>query len=164
MNSPAAVTLATPTDRELVLTRVFDAPRALVFEALTTPALLKRWYGPRGWSLKVCEIDLRVGGAWRYVTRKPDGKAVGQHGLFRELVPGERIVNTEAWEDWDAGEILVTTVLTEHDGRTTFTSTTRFPSREVRDSLLAAGMANQAGQVYDQLAELLATLSRPARA
>ena len=151
-----SVTLTTPNDRELVLTRVFDAPRELVFEALTTPALLKRWYGPAGWTLEVCEIDLRVGGAWRYVTRKPDGKAVGQRGVYREIVPGERLVHTESWEDWDAGEMLVTTVLTEQDGRTTFTSTTRVPSQEVRDTLIQSGMADQAGAVYDQLAQLLA--------
>jgi uncharacterized protein YndB with AHSA1/START domain len=163
MKDPAALDVSTPGDRELVLSRVFDAPRALVFEALTTPDLLRRWYGPAGWSLEVCEIDLRVGGAWRYVVRKPDGKAVGQRGVFREIVPGERVVNTERWEDWDAGEILVTTVLTERDGRTTFTATTRFPSREVRDTLLQAGMADQAGLVYEQLAALLAALPRPAR-
>jgi uncharacterized protein YndB with AHSA1/START domain len=163
MKDPAALDVSTPGDRELVLSRVFDAPRALVFEALTTPDLLRRWYGPAGWSLEVCEIDLRVGGAWRYVVRKPDGKAVGQRGVFREIVPGERVVNTERWEDWDAGEVLVTTVLTERDGRTTFTATTRFPSLEVRDTLLQAGMADQAGQVYEQLAALLAALARPAR-
>jgi uncharacterized protein YndB with AHSA1/START domain len=151
-----SVALTTPTDRELVLTRVFDAPRDLVFEALTTPDLLKRWYGPAGWTLEVCEIDLRVGGAWRYVTRKPDGKAVGQRGVYREIVPGERLVHTESWEDWDAGEMLVTTVLTEQGGRTTFTSTTRFPSQEVRDTLIRSGMADQAGAVYEQLAQLLA--------
>jgi uncharacterized protein YndB with AHSA1/START domain len=88
---------------------------------------------------------------------------VGQRGVFREIVPGERVVNTERWEDWDAGEVLVTTVLTERDGRTTFTATTRFPSLEVRDTLLQAGMADQAGQVYEQLAALLAALARPAR-
>jgi uncharacterized protein YndB with AHSA1/START domain len=157
MKSSGAVTLTTPTDRELVLTRVFDAPSRLVFEALTRPELLKRWYGPAGWSLELCEIDLQVGGRWRFVIRKPDGKAVGQRGVYREVVPAERIVNTEAWEDWDAGEMLVTTVLVERDGRTTFTSTTLFPSREVRDTLLESGMADHADELYDQLARLLAS-------
>jgi uncharacterized protein YndB with AHSA1/START domain len=157
MKSSGAVTLTTPTDRELVLTRVFDAPSRLVFDALTRPELLKRWYGPAGWSLELCEIDLKVGGRWRFVIRKPDGKAVGQRGVYREIVPAERIVNTEAWEDWDAGEMLVTTVLVEQDGRTTFTSTTLFPSREVRDTLLESGMADHADELYDQLARLLAS-------
>jgi uncharacterized protein YndB with AHSA1/START domain len=140
-----------------VLTRVFDAPRDLVFEAFTRPELLKRWYLPPGWSFETCEIDLRPGGRWRYVTRKPDGKPVGQKGVYQEVVPGLRIVNTESWEDWDAGETLVTTVFAEQDGRTVFTSTILFPSREVRDTLLESGMADEAGTVYDQLARLLAT-------
>ena len=154
MKTTVAVT--TPNDRELVLTRVFDAPRDMVFDAFTRPDLLTRWYLPPGWSFEVCEVDLRPGGRWRYVTRKPDGKSVGQRGVYQQVVPGERIVNTESWEDWDAGETLVTTVLAEQDGRTTFTSTIRFPSKEVRDLLIESGMADQAGTVYDQLARLLA--------
>lgn len=157
MKDSRTVTVTMPSDRELALTRVFDAPRELVFEALTRPELLKRWYGPAGWSFDVCEIDLRVGGRWRYVTRKPNGKAVGQGGVYREIVPGERIVNTESWEDWDAGETLVTTVLAEQGGRTTLTTTMRFPSQEVRDTLIKSGMADQAGEAYDQLADLLAS-------
>lgn len=156
------VTLTTPNDRDVVMTREFDAPRALVFDALTRPELLKRWYGPSGWSLEVCEVDLRPGGRWRFVTRKPDGKAVGQHGVYTEVVPGERLANTEAWEDWDAGETLVTTVLTERDGRTTLTSTMRFPTREVRDTVLESGLQH-ANDLYDKLeVVLLETLARPA--
>jgi uncharacterized protein YndB with AHSA1/START domain len=155
------VTVAAPTDRELVLTRVFDAPKSLVFEAFTTPDLLKRWYGPPGWSFDVCEIDLRVGGRWRYVMRTPDGRTVGQQGVYREIAAGERIVNTESWEDWNPGEILVSTLFTEDRGRTTFVSTILFPSQAVRDQLLQSGMADHAGAVYDQLADLLA--SRTAR-
>jgi uncharacterized protein YndB with AHSA1/START domain len=157
MNKAGSVTVTTPTDRELVLTRVFDAPKGLVFEAFTTPDLLRRWYGPPGWSFDLCEIDLRVGGRWRYVMRKPDGKTVGQHGVYREIASGERIVNTESWEDWNPGEILVTTRFTEERGRTTFESTIRFPSQAVRDQLLQSGMADEAEAVYDQLAGLLAT-------
>jgi uncharacterized protein YndB with AHSA1/START domain len=156
-----SVTVTTPSERELVLTRVFDAPKGLVFEAFTTPDLLKRWYGPPGWSFDVCEVDLRVGGRWRYVMRKPDGRTVGQQGVYREIATGERIVNTESWEDWDPGEILVTTLFTEDQGRTTFVSTILFPSQAVRDQLLRSGMADHAGAVYDQLADLLA--SRAAR-
>jgi uncharacterized protein YndB with AHSA1/START domain len=158
MESPDALTIATPTDREVVMTRVFDAPRHLVFDALTKPDLLKRWYGPSGWSLVVCEIDLKVGGSWRFVVRRPDGKAIGQRGVYREIVPAERLVNTESWEDWDPGETLVTTVLVEWGGRTTLTSTSLFPSREVRDTILKSGMEPGAREHYERLAVMLASL------
>src|SRR5678816_3449404 len=107
-----ALEISTLGDREVKLTRVFDAPRDLVFRALTQPELLKRWYGPKDWSLVVCDIDLKVGGAWHFVVRRPDGKEIGQLGVYQEIVEPTRIVNTENWEDWDAGECLVTTVLT----------------------------------------------------
>src|SRR5688572_1439218 len=102
------LTITTPSDREVTMTRRFDAPRALVFEALTTPELLRRWYGPDGWELVVCEIDLRVGGAWRFLGRTQEGREVGQYGTYLEVEPSERIVQTERWEDWDPGETLVT--------------------------------------------------------
>jgi uncharacterized protein YndB with AHSA1/START domain len=151
--------VTTPSDRELVMTRVFDAPRHLVFDALTRPELVKRWYAAVGWSLVVCEIDLRVGGAWRFVTRRPNGKEVGQRGVYREIVPPERLVNTESWEDWNPGELLVTTVLVEQGGRTTYTNTILFPSQEVRDTLLKAGMTSGAAESYDQLADCLASIA-----
>lgn len=151
--------VTTPTERELVMTRVFDAPRSLVFDALTKPELLMRWYVASGWSMVVCEIDLRVGGAWRFVTRRPNGKEVGQFGVYREIKPPERIVNTESWEDWNPGELLVTTVLVEQGGKTTFTSTLLFPSQEVRDMLIKAGMTTGAAEAYDKLAEYLASVS-----
>jgi uncharacterized protein YndB with AHSA1/START domain len=155
MNPAATVDITTPTDREVVLTRIFDAPRALVFDALTTPELLKRWYGPTGWSLVICDIDLCVGGRWRYVVRRPDGKEIGQKGVYREIVRGERIVNTESWEDWNAGETLVTTILTENDGKTTFTSTILFPSKEVRDTVVKNGLSQGVTDSYNKLAETL---------
>jgi uncharacterized protein YndB with AHSA1/START domain len=158
-SKPAPVHLTTPSDREVVVTRVFDAPRALVFDALTTPELLRRWYGPNGWSLEVCDIDLKVGGAWRFVVRRPDGKSFGQRGVYREIVRGERIVNTESWEDWDPGETLVTTVLTENAGKTTFRSTMLFPSQEVRDVVLKGGLQSGATESYERLAEVLASIS-----
>ena len=157
MAGTRALTITTPTDREVVLTRVFDAPRALVFEALTTPALLARWYGPIDWTLAVCDIDLRVGGAWRFVVKRPDGKAIGQRGVYNEIVPGERLVYSESWEDWDAGETLVTTMLTERNGITTFSSTILFPSREVRDTVVKSGLERSASQSYDKLADVLAS-------
>ena len=156
--SDHTLTVTTPTEREIVMTRVFDAPRRLVFDALTRPELLKRWYGPRGWSLVVCEIDLRVGGAFRFVSRRPAGKDVGQRGVYKEIVAPERLVNTEAWEDWNPGEVLVTTVLVERNDKTTFTSTLRFPSPEVRDLLIQSGMTSGAAETYEKLAECLGSL------
>jgi len=151
--------VTTPTERELVMTRVFHAPRSMVFDALTKPELLKRWYVMTGWSMVLCEIDLREGGAWRFVTRRPDGKEIGQFGVYREIVPSERIVNTESWEDWNPGELLVTTVLVEQGGKTTFTSTLLFPTQEVRDMLIKAGMTSGAVETFDKLEELLASVA-----
>lgn len=129
MNAADTVTISTPSDREVVVTRTFDAPRTLVFDAYTQPELLKRWYGAPGRSLVVCEIDLRVGGAYRFLWRGPGKKDVGMHGVHREVVRPERLVRTETWEDWDAGEILETTVLAERAGVTTLTTTGLYPSR-----------------------------------
>lgn len=157
-----------PSDREVVLTRVFDAPASLVFDALTQPEWLRRWYGPAGWALVVCEIDLQVGGAWHFVVRRPDGKEIGQLGIYREILKPDRIVNTELWEDWDAGECLVTTVLTKQNGKTKFESTILFPSQEVRDTVVKAGLGDGAEESYKKLADVLATAGSasvsPARA
>ena len=141
------------------MTRVFNAPRHLVFDALTKPELIRRWYGPVGWSLVVCEIDLRVDGAWRFVSRRPDGKQIGQRGVYREIVAPERLVNTESWEDWNPGELLVTTVLVEDAGTTTLTVTSVFPSQEVRDMLIKSGMTSGAAETYDKLEEHLASIA-----
>jgi uncharacterized protein YndB with AHSA1/START domain len=159
VNRSDALNVTTPSACEIALTRVFDAPRRLVFEALTKPELLRRWYGPRGWSLSICEIDLRVGGAFRFVSSRPDGKAIGQYGVYREIARPDRLVNTESWEDWNPGETLVTTTLSERDGKTTFTCTMVFPSQEVRDLLLKSGMTSGAGETYDRLAECLASIA-----
>ena len=141
------------------MTRVFDAPRRLVFEAYTTPELLERWLlGPPGWSLPVCEIDLRVGGALRFVWRGPDGAEMGMGGVYREIVRPERLVHTELFDqDWTGGETLVTTVLDEAAGRTTLTSTVRYGSQEARDAALRTGMAHGVAASYDRLAGLLAS-------
>jgi len=154
------LTIATPTDCEVVLARVFDASADLVFRALTEPELLKRWYGPTGWEMMVCDIDLRVGGKWRIVSRKPGGKQIGQFGVYSEIVRPTRIVNSEAWEDWDAGETLVTTQLTERDGKTTFESTILFPSKEVRDTVVKSGLEHSAAETYDKLSQLLTEAKR----
>jgi uncharacterized protein YndB with AHSA1/START domain len=154
-----ALQISTPGEREVMMTREFDAPPRLVFEALTKPELLKRWYGPEGWSLEVCEIDLKVGGKWRFVSSLPGGKKIGQYGVYQEIVPGERMVNTEAWEDWDAGETLVTTVLAEENGRTRYTSTILFPSEEVRDTVFRSGLEKSAAPIYDRLAQLVRVMA-----
>src|SRR5215831_18353622 len=98
MKNTGTLKVTTPTDREIVMTRVFDAPRHMVFEALTKPELLKRWFGPRGWTLPVCEIDLRVGGAWRFVLHGPDGRDIGMRGVYKEIVPPERLVHSESFD------------------------------------------------------------------
>lgn len=149
--------------REIVMTRSFDAPRNLVFDALTRPELLKRWLGVRGgWSLAVCEIDLKVGGAYRYVWRRgTDGPEMGMGGVYREIVRPERLVHTEKFDEaWYPGEALVTTVLVEKGGRTTLTATILYASREARDGVLASPMERGVRESYDKLAEVLASMAR----
>ena len=152
-----SLTITTPSEREVTMTRRFDAPRELVFEALTTPELLRQWYGPDGWELVVCEMDVRVGGAWRFLSRTADGREVGQHGTFLEVEPPERLVQTERWTDWDPGETLVTTTLAAIGVATLLTTTMRFPSQEVRDVVMRSGLEQSATQGYEKRARLLAT-------
>src|SRR5262245_41877794 len=139
MSTTDTLKITAPSEREVMVTRQFKAPRALVFDAMTKPEMIREWYGVEGWTMDVCEVDLRVGGKWRFVSTLPDGKKIGQFGVYDEVVTGERLVNTESWEDWDAGETLVTTLFHEQDGRTTISCTTLFPSQEVRDTILKAG-------------------------
>jgi uncharacterized protein YndB with AHSA1/START domain len=160
MGNTGALKITTPSEREIAMTRVFDAPRRLVFDAHTRPELVKRWLGVRGgWSLEVCEIDLRVGGAFRYVWRGPGGTEMGMRGVYREIVPAERIVSTESFDDpWYEGEAVGTVVFIEQGGKTTLTATTRYASREVRDAVLKSGMERGMAESYDKLAELLPSL------
>ena len=158
MLNTGTLKVTTPSDCEIVLTRVFDAPRQLVFDAISKPELLKRWFGPHGHSLVVCEVDFRVGGAWRFVLESPDGRRMGMSGVYQEIVPGERTVHTEAFDDYP-GDSVVTTVLTEQDGKTTLTGTVRYDSRETRDAVVASGMEHGAAETYDRLAELLPSLA-----
>lgn len=160
MKNTRTLKVTTPTECEIVMTRVFNAPRYLVFDAFTKPELVRRWLGPRSWSLVVCEIDLRVGGAYRFVGRGPDGTQMGWGGVFREIVPPERIVHTESFDDYP-GESVVTVVWVEREGKTTFTATLLFPTREIRDAVIKSGMEHGAAESYDRLAEMLA--SAPAR-
>src|ERR1051325_11477180 len=147
-------------DREILMTRVFDAPRDLVFDALTKPELVKRWLlGPPGWSMPVCEIDLRVGGKFRYVWQHDrDGTKMGMGGVYREVVAPERLVNTEQFDEaWYPGEALGTLVLVEQGGKTTLTYTMRYASRAARDAVIKSNMASGMAASYDRLAELLAS-------
>jgi uncharacterized protein YndB with AHSA1/START domain len=153
--------VTTPSDLEIRMTRLFDAPRHLVFEAMTKPEHVKRWWGclGEGYSVPVCEIDLRPGGAWRFVNRHPKGE-VAFHGEYREITPPSRIVFTEIFEEYPDTVSVVTAELTEERGKTRLTATVRYPSLEVRDAVLATGMAVGAGISYDRLEDLVAELQR----
>jgi uncharacterized protein YndB with AHSA1/START domain len=154
------LTVTTPTDREIVIKRTFDRPRALVWDAMTKPELLKRWlFGPPGWEMVVCEDDARVGGTFRWAWRGPDGAEMAMHGAYREVVRPERIVRTETFDmgcDAQAGEQIGTFVLTEQGGRTTLTMTVLYPSKEARDGAVASGMEHGLAAGYDRLDEILA--------
>lgn len=153
--------LTTPSDREIVITRTFNAPRRLVFEAWTKPELLKRWLlGPPGWTFVTCESDLRVGGRYRFVWRNPQGGDMGMGGEYREVVPPERIVNTQRFDqDWTGGEAIGTLVLTERDGKTISTNTILYSSREARDGAACSGMAEGMEAGYARLDDVLATMA-----
>jgi uncharacterized protein YndB with AHSA1/START domain len=160
MTDTGTLQIATPSEREIVMSRVFDAPRSLVFDAWTTPELLKRWLGVRGgWSMVVCEVDLRVGGSYRFVWRGPDGAEMGMGGVYREIVAPERLVATESFDDpWYPGEAVDTTVLVEEGGKTTATTTVLYDSEVIRDAVLESGMARGVAESYDMLAEYLASI------
>jgi uncharacterized protein YndB with AHSA1/START domain len=160
MTETGTLQITTPTERKIVMSRVFDAPRNLVFDAWTKPELLERWLGVRGgWSMAVCEVDLRVGGAYRFVWRGPDGTEMGMGGVYREIVPPERLVATESFDEpWHSGEALDTIVLVENDGKTTATTTVLYASEEIRNAVLESGMASGVAESYDTLAEYLASI------
>jgi len=161
MNNAGSLKVTTNGDREIVMTREFDAPRDLVFEAWTKPELIKRWLGAlEGWSMVVCEVNLRVGGTYRYVWRGPDGTEMGMGGVYREILPPERLVATESFdESWYPGEAVESTVFVEQGGKTTVTETVLYESREARDAVLQSPMEQGVAASYDKLAELLRTLS-----
>jgi uncharacterized protein YndB with AHSA1/START domain len=153
--------VATPSDLEIVMTRKFDAPRHLVWDALTKPELIRRWfYAPEGWTMTVCEGDAKVGGAFRWAWNGPDGKpALAIWGVNREVIPPEKIVHTESMAMGDGvplGELVATVALTERDGKTELRMTLLFPSKEARDGALASGMERGVAAGYDRLDEILA--------
>jgi uncharacterized protein YndB with AHSA1/START domain len=153
------VTVTMPTDHELVITRAFDAPRRLVFEAWTNPAYPPQWMlGPAGWTMTICEIDLRPGGPWRCHWRNTEGAEMHLSGTYREVTPPERVVYTETWgEPWP--ESLSLLELTEHNGVTTMVNTLRYPSKEARDAALRTGMADGLAATFDRLDAFLAALA-----
>jgi len=162
MTKAGALMVTTPSDREILMTREFDAPRHLVFDAFTKPELVRRWLlGPDGWSMPICEIDLRVGGRYRYVWRNDkNGKEMATGGVFREIVAPERLVNTEKFEDpWYPGESVVTTTFEERSGRTTVRQTMLMETREARDGVLKTGMETGVERSYQRLEEQLAELT-----
>jgi uncharacterized protein YndB with AHSA1/START domain len=162
MKNTGNLKVTTPSDRKIAMTRIFNAPRRLVFDAVTKPELVKKWLlGPPGWSMPVCVINLKVGGAYRYVWRRDsDGKEMGSRGVFREIVSPGRVVCTEQFDEpWYPGESLITTTLVEQGGITTFTCTILYISQEARDGVLKSGMEQGVAASYDHLAEILAALS-----
>jgi uncharacterized protein YndB with AHSA1/START domain len=153
--------VTTPSDQEIRMTRLFDAPRSLVFEAMTEPEHVRRWWGclGEGYSVPVCEIDLRPGGAWRFVNRHPHGEAAF-HGEYREIAPPSRLVFTEIFEEFPDTVSVVTAEFTEEGGKTRLIVTARYPSLDVRDAVVASGMASGAAISYDRLEDLVIELQR----
>jgi uncharacterized protein YndB with AHSA1/START domain len=153
----AALKVTTPSERDVVMTREFAASRGMVFDALTKPELVRRWLlGPPGWTMPVCDIDLRVGGTYRYVWRNADGREMGMGGTFKEMVRPSRLVATESYDDhWTGGETLVTTELVETRGTTTVSTTVRYATREARDAALKMGATKGLEASYVRLDELL---------
>jgi uncharacterized protein YndB with AHSA1/START domain len=154
----STLSVTMPSDVEVRVTRAFDAPRRLVFQALTTPAILKRWlHGPNGWTLAACDVDLRVGGTFRYVWRKANGREMGAGGVFRVVDAPDRLVHSELFDDdWTGGEAEVTTTLDERGGVTTMTVTMRYASKAGRDAALSTNFTAGMEASYHTLATVLA--------
>lgn len=151
--------IAAKGDREVVMTREFQAPQQMVFDAWTKPELLRRWLGgPSGWTMTVCAIDLKVGGNYRYEWTHENGQKMGMGGVYREVVPHERLVATEAFDQaWYPGSAVVTTILTEKNGTTTAETTVTYSSNEARDTVLRSPMESGVAASYDRLEKLLET-------
>jgi uncharacterized protein YndB with AHSA1/START domain len=162
--SSGTATLTLPTDEQILVTREFEAPKHLVYEAWTTPDLVKRWWNAKRGEVTVAEIDLRVGGKWRYVLVTDDGAEVGFHGEFLEIVPNERIVSTEVYEGLpegvteEEGAVVNTATFAEEDGRTTLTILTQATSRESRDAIIESGMEAGLQDALDLLEEVAVSL------
>jgi uncharacterized protein YndB with AHSA1/START domain len=163
MSLADSLTITTDTEREIVVTRQFSAPRELVFEAYTNPEYVPRWMlGPEGWTMPVCEIDLRPGGAWHFVWRMAGGTEMVMRGVYREVAPRSRLVSTESWGgDWP--ETVNTVELSEENGITTLKVTILYPSNEARAAALKTGIREGMGMSYARLETYLASPGRPGR-
>ena len=160
MTMSSTLHITTPSDREIAMTRVFDAPRALVFDAFTKPELVRRWLtGPDGWAFAVCDIDLRAGGKYRYVWRKAGVPDMGMGGEFREVVPPERVVWTFEYVPLPGHISVETMTLAERDGRTLLTVRDQFSSKEDLEGMVNSGMESGARESYERLDELIAELN-----
>jgi uncharacterized protein YndB with AHSA1/START domain len=158
VTSSGTATVTLPADEQILITREFDAPKRLVYKAWTTPELVKRWWNARRGEVTIAQIDLRVGGAWRYVMVTDDGFEVGFHGEYREIVPNERIVSTEVYEGMPEGEALNTITFTEADGRTTLTILVQHTSKEHRDAHINSGMEAGMQDAMDLLEQVAVSL------
>jgi uncharacterized protein YndB with AHSA1/START domain len=158
MSNTGGTQVTTPSDREIQIERSFSAPRRLLYDAYTKPELVKRWLGSMpGWTWAACEMDVRVGGRYRWAWKGPDGAEMAISGDYREVVPVDRLVTTEQFDPaWYAGEALDTVVFTERDGRTTVTTTILYISKEVRDGALQSPMAEGMEMGYKLLDQILA--------
>ncbi|HKW47936.1 MAG TPA: SRPBCC family protein [Gemmatimonadaceae bacterium] len=154
MLNTGTLRVTTPSDREVMMVRVFDAPRRMVFDAFTKCEFLTRWFGPRGWSLVECQSDFRPGGSYRFVLGGPNGERMGMRGAVREVTRPERVVHSESFDDYP-GESLVTTTFIEERGKTTVTIVVQYESKQIRDAVVASGMEHGAAESYDKLAEYL---------
>lgn len=161
-NPDSSTTITTPSEHEIMVTRIFNAPRELVWKAWTQPEHLTRWFGPTGWTLPVCEIDFRVGGAWRYCMRGPAGEESCGMAVYHEIVEPERFAYTDYFTDADGKPVegmpaaLVTVQLTNVNGKTKLTSTTLYQTAEERDQVLKMGMEEGLTETLDRLDEYLA--------
>jgi uncharacterized protein YndB with AHSA1/START domain len=162
MQKPLPLTINTPGDRDVVLTREFDAPRDLVWQAITTPALIRRWLlGPPGWIMTVCELEPKVGSGYRYEWKKDSGEVIGMGGSITEVAPGRRLVATERFDEaWYPGESVVTQELSDHGQGTLLTMTMRYASAEAREAVLKSGAVSGMEMGYARLEEILSELAR----
>jgi uncharacterized protein YndB with AHSA1/START domain len=159
-NQPSStLTVSTPSDREIVMTRTFDAPRHLLFEAHSKPEHISRWWGRQGSTMTHCEMDFRPGGRWRFVVREPEGDENAFRGEFREIVAPERIVWTFEWEGLPGHVTVETLTFEEHEGKTLLKTTSVFDTVEDRDGMLQSGMEEGAGETWDRLAEYAQSLA-----
>lgn len=156
--SSGTATVTLPADEQILITREFDAPRHLVYKAWTTPELVRRWWSGERGEVTLAEIDLRVGGMWRYVMVAHGGFEVGFHGEYREIVPNERIVSTEVYEGMPDGEALNTLTLTEADGRTTLAILVQHSCKEHRDAHIDSGMEGGMQEAMDRLERVAISL------